>query len=82
MARFKVIVQVYKEFEVEAPSQLDAMRMADEKMKESGTTDRYNVNHARNLDKKSNKAKKLEQVPAAAEPTAEPKAEPTAAPVA
>jgi uncharacterized Zn finger protein len=57
MARFKVIVQVYKEFEVEAPSQLDAMRMADEKMKESGTTDRYNVNHAKNLDKPK-KAKK------------------------
>lgn len=52
MSKFKVIVQLYKEFTFEAPTQADAMKMADEEMKKLGTTDRYNVNHAKNLDKK------------------------------
>lgn len=63
MAHFKVIVQVYKEFEFEAPSQLDAMKMADEQMKLQGTTERYNVNHAKDMDKKKTKKKVVVDAP-------------------
>lgn len=59
MANYKVVVQIYKEFKFDAPSQEDAMRMADAEMKKLGITDRYNVNHAKNLDKKHNKPKKF-----------------------
>lgn len=59
MAKYKVVVQIYKQFEFDAPSQADAMRMAEDEIKRLGITDRYNVNHAKNLEKKSNKPKKF-----------------------
>ena len=55
MAKFRVIVQIYKELNLEAPSALDAKRMAEEEMKKLGVTDRYNVNEAKDLDKAAQK---------------------------
>lgn len=59
MANYKVVVQIYKEFKFDAPSQADAMRMAEDEMKKLGVTDRYNVNHAKNLDAKKDKPRKF-----------------------
>lgn len=69
MARYKVVVQVYKEFSFEAASQEEAMKMADEEMKKLGITDKYNVNHAKNLDKKKSKSQEKREAVQAAEPT-------------
>lgn len=55
MAKYRVIVQIYKVLEIEAPSALDAKRMADEQMKASGITDKYNVNDAKDLDREAEK---------------------------
>lgn len=55
MAKYKVIIQIYKDIILEAPSALDAKRIADEQMKASGTTDRYNVNDAKDLDRQAEK---------------------------
>ncbi len=55
MAKFRVIVQVYKELNFEAPSALDAKRMAEEEVKKLGITDRHNINEAKDLDKAAEK---------------------------
>lgn len=55
MAKFRVIVQVYKELNFEAPSALDAKRMAEEEVKKLGITDRHNINEAKDLDKAAQK---------------------------
>lgn len=57
MTKFRVIVQIYKTILVDAPSALDAKRMAEEEMKASGITDKYNINEAKDLDKAHEKRK-------------------------
>ena len=55
MARYKVIAQIYRSFEFEAPSQADAMRMAEEALTKEGVKDPCHVNHAKDLDKPKHK---------------------------
>jgi len=61
MAKFRVIVQIYKVFNLEAPTAQDAKRLAEEEVKKAGITDKYNVNEAKDLDKAKAKRKAHEE---------------------
>lgn len=59
MAKFKGIVQIYKEFIVEAEDQKSAIELIKGEVEKLGLTDRYNINMPTNLD--AQKAKKKAQ---------------------
>lgn len=57
MAKFKGIVQIYKEFTVEAADQKTAMDLIKAEVEKAGITDRFNINHPTNIDVKKAKKK-------------------------
>ena len=66
MSEFKVIVQIYKEFKVEAKDVDAAKAQVEQELAKLGVTDRYNINEPSNLTarkqhKKEWEAKKKEK---------------------
>lgn len=52
MGKFKVIVQIYKEFIFDAVDSQHAKEQAENILKKIKITDRYNINEPKDLEKK------------------------------
>lgn len=61
MAKFKVIVQVYKEYVIEAEDVNAAKEQVKQKLASEGVTERYNINEPSNLTARAAHRKEWEK---------------------
>lgn len=57
MAQFRFTVQIYKQFTVEAATEDEAKKLAEEEVKKSGIIDKFNLGQPKDLSKPDKKPK-------------------------